>query len=62
MKDNIVFIDLSSHGLRSGSFQDAKVSWLAADMRGWRENMEDGVFGCLGQGSLFGCRVSKNGC
>ena len=29
--------------LRSGSFQDAKVSWLAADMRGWRENMEDAV-------------------
>lgn len=27
--------------VESGSFQDAKVSWLAADMRGWRENMED---------------------
>lgn len=25
---------------RSGSFRDQSVSWLAADMRGWRENME----------------------
>ena len=27
--------------VESGSFHESKVSWLAADMRGWRENMED---------------------
>ncbi|CAK9069351.1 Probable protein phosphatase 2C 6 (PP2C 6) [Durusdinium trenchii] len=27
--------------VESGSFRDQSVSWLAADMRGWRENMED---------------------
>ena len=32
---------LPPQALRSGSFHESKVSWLAADMRGWRENMED---------------------
>jgi len=27
--------------VESGSFDESQVAWLAADMRGWRENMED---------------------
>ena len=27
--------------LRSGSFRDNSVSWVSAEMRGWRENMEE---------------------
>ena len=48
--------------MRSGSFRDNSVSWVSAEMRGWRENMEAWCWPLPGRGSMADAKGCSRRC